>query len=900
MAGTIVSYVLGKLSDVIIKEALFLYGVGEKVESMKRELKRIQCFLWDADMKRKGDARVQHWVNEVKDVAFRIEDAIDIFIVDIESMDHEKCPKPRPRKRDFIKRMLHKPEKLPAIHNLGCEIDQINALLVEISESRSRYGIMNLGECSAAIKRPVRRPIIPEIDETEIVGFGADKETVIQQLINRSTSRRSVVSIVGLGGLGKTTLALKAYNSWEVKKTFDIKIWISISQEFKLIDILRQILERIQPVSLRELKKGEDYLIKKLYEAFKPVKYLIVMDDVWTSDLWTQIEVAFPNVKNGSRVLITTRFINVAKAADPLSEPYELPFLNESESLELFLKKAIPSEEFPDDLSYLAMKFVKKCGGLPLALEVLGGFLSRKPPTYSVWDKILQQMNWYAIGGNCMEIIATSYEDLPPSLKSCFMYFSAFPEDYKIDAKQLIKMWVAEGFILEEENRTMEDTAECYLEELVERCMVQVSKRNYDSSVKYCRIHDLLRDLAIQKAKEDNFVTLLSHNDNGPRSNIVRRAVLHNSMFSIHANPNLRSLLCFRDLPTPCEFRLLRVLSEMGRDNYEIEFEEDIALTHLRYFRRTQTNGIIIDGGKFFFRSISHMKSLQTIDLSYFRNCKIPDSVWSIKTLRHVLLPQSCCSGPPASADLRNLQTLIGVRGEESWQTGLPNLPNIRELNLDISSLCVSVVTKFLSKLNHLVGLSIRSSNRIVMFEMSTFSSNEHMQSLCFHGTLYLGTLAFDVSLFPVYLSKLKLQYSRLEQDPMPILEKQKYLKKLTLNSSTYSYNGKQVMTCSVGGFSQLKKLKLYDHGDLVEWNIEEGAMCMLKRLKVIWCDSLQTIGLHHVTTLQEFTWRWRSSEETELKLKREQEIQNQIKHVASITFKDKREPNQAYSNVYF
>jgi hypothetical protein len=115
-------------------------------------------------------------------------------------------------------------------------------------------------------------------------------------------------------------------------------------------------------------------------------------------------------------------------------------------------------------------QFVHKCGGLPLALMVLGGLLSKKPCNYHAWSKVLNTLSWHDDDGKkCSEIIGTSYEDLPFALKSCFMYFAAFPEDYKISATSLLRMWIAEGFIPQEDNRTLEETAESYLEDLVQR-----------------------------------------------------------------------------------------------------------------------------------------------------------------------------------------------------------------------------------------------------------------------------------------------------------------------------------------------------------------------------------------------------------------------------------------------
>ncbi|KAJ3687525.1 hypothetical protein LUZ61_016689 [Rhynchospora tenuis] len=265
-------------------------------------------------------------------------------------------------------------------------------------ESRVRYDIDHLGTGSGGIRLPIRPPVLPNIDP-EIVGFEADQQIVLQKLLDQSTTRRSVASIWGPGGLGKTTLAQKI------------------------------------PVDFDEHSQENEYYLTKLYESLRGKKYLIVLDDVWTTDLWMQIGVALPDELNGSRVLVTTRFLGIARSTNSSCEPHKPQYLNEQLSLELFLKKALPNHDpnqpYDHDLFGIAEKFAKKCGGLPLALVVLGGYLSKRQPKYNDWRKALKTLNWHADGTECIEIIASSYDDLPYALKSCFMYFAAFPEDYE-------------------------------------------------------------------------------------------------------------------------------------------------------------------------------------------------------------------------------------------------------------------------------------------------------------------------------------------------------------------------------------------------------------------------------------------------------------------------------------
>ncbi|KAJ3685402.1 hypothetical protein LUZ61_014566 [Rhynchospora tenuis] len=264
-----------------------------------------------------------------------------------------------------------------------------------------------------------------------------------------------------------------------------------------------------------EPKKQEaGHLISELRNLLSSKRYMFILDDVWNIDLWEQLKHSLPDDKNGSRVVMTSRFIDVAKSADPKMIPYELTFLKEKESLDLLLKKALPyqepDEECPIDLLELADKLSKKCKGLPLALIVLGGILSTKNQTCHDWKKVLDTMDWHEEGKDCMQVLAMSYEDMPFYLKACFLYLSSFPENFEIYAIRLINMWVAERIIPQQEKKTMEETAEVCLDQLIQRSLVQVSSRNTDGSIKRCRVHDLVRDLAMHEGIKENFISVFS------------------------------------------------------------------------------------------------------------------------------------------------------------------------------------------------------------------------------------------------------------------------------------------------------------------------------------------------------------------------------------------------------
>ncbi|KAH7689148.1 P-loop containing nucleoside triphosphate hydrolase protein [Dioscorea alata] len=813
MAEAAVGFLVQKLSDLLVQEAINLHEVRGEVEWLKEELEAMQCFLKDADAKKnKEDGEsVKNWVTKMRDVAFEAEDIIDTF------MYYEL----RRQQPGFIKRFVFIFDELISRHKGHVDVEGIKTKLRDLSEKRSLYGIANTTSQS---RSPGRIPILPQLpDDIDMVGFDDEKKKIVLELLDRNNANRSLISIVGMGGLGKTTLAKSVYNDHKVKRSFNIFAWVIISQEYTILEILKGILSEKSETSPEDTIQT---LSVKVFEKLGKGKYLVVLDDVWNENVWNELLKVFPDDNNGSRVIITTRNLNVAKIADPTIQPHELRLLNEKESKELFLRKVFPRQDIktccPTYLVEYAHQLVQRCGGLPLALVVLGGLVSTKPQTKDAWQKVVESMR------------------------------EQFVEDGK-------RLWSAEGFLPTKNDKTIEEFGFNCLEELAQRCLIQVTVGENEDRSTYCRIHDLLRDMCIAEAKENKFLEIYQNDtaNCATMANAARRLIIFNEIEMLnYSNSNLRGLfyghvnlsLSFIVMKGQLgRFKLLRVLRLMaivGMSKFPSvsEFPSEIkSLIHLRYLEMAAHNWKEVPSW------IGDLYNLQTLIIYCNRLGKISDSLWTIDNLRHVDLSLSYITDPPNMRNNvpKNLQTLKWLRAGSWIGKTLPKLTNLCELRIHgVSNDHADVLSSSLQKLGRLAFLHIKG-HEIPSDNIITAFPNQHcLKKLHLRGELNCKKLPNN-GVFPQQLVELYLESSKLEHDPMPTLEKLQCLKYLYLRRA---YTGKQ-MICSARGFPQLSSLHIESLDELEEWTIEDNAMSCLKSLLIKYCPRLKMIpeGLKNV-----------------------------------------------------
>ncbi|XP_021296636.1 putative disease resistance protein At1g50180 [Herrania umbratica] len=928
MAESVVSFLVERLADLLIQEASLLWGVEDQVRQMHIELKRMQCFLKDADKRQDEDESVRNWVSEIRDAAYDVEDVIDNFIVKFAS-----------KKGGKIRNTVIQGKEL---HNLASEIERIKSRISDLTRSLQTYGITarkGEGSSYASERQRQLRWSYSHLVEEHIVGFDENIAVLIKKLVPEE-ERCRVVSICGMGGLGKTTLAKTLYHHADIRRHFEAFAWAYVSQQCRRRDVWEGILLKLITPSKEEkeeiLRMRDDELAKKLYKVQLQKRCLIVIDDIWTTEAWETLQPAFPKETTvGSKILLTSRNKEVALGADLSRFLHEPQCLNEEKSWELFQRKAFPWKHesgftVNKDMENLGREMVGSCAGLPLAIIVLGGLLATKE-TVNEWDMVHRNIKSHLARSQgrgeqarLSEVLALSYHELPYQLKPCFLYLSQFPEDFDIPTKKLVQQWVAEGIVSSQDEKevdgTMEEVAKSYLRDLINRSMVQLGVRGSTGTIKTCRLHDLMRDLCLSKAKQENFFDIIDHAD-GNKTNgdvrssgysktmsasRIRRCAIHLShvqepvLPEYQKNPNLRSLFFFRPKKHRLhdgrllksvfdKFKLLKVLDLEGIKGLDEKLPKDVgALIQLRFLSLKKTRIRELPS------SLVNLVGLQTLNLqtidkvSWESTVQVPNMIWKMDQLRHLYLPKWCgnVTDKLTLANLSNLQTLANFPANKCDVRDLLRLTNLQKLVLNDPRHFETFVEIFEppnNTLQYLMSLSLKTDllsfpNKVVNLRR-LLSGCPRLSKLHVEGRI--DNLPKN-NQFPSSLTKLTLWGSRLGEDPMEALGKLPYLKYF---SGWEVFIGKK-MICSKDTFPQLKTLLLRGLPNFEEWTIEEGAMPTLSRLGVSDCYKLKMVpdGLRFITTLRELEIRW-MSRAFKSSLEEDGEDFYKVQHVPSIVF---------------
>nr|CUM44207.1 unnamed protein product [Triticum monococcum] len=681
---------LRKLGAMLTDEYKLLKNVRGDIKFLKDELEVMCAFLLKMSDVEEPDEPTKLRVTAVREMSYKIEDNIDKFMVLVEQEHGSSCSEAAHGVAKLMDKCKNLLPDIKARRRIAKEVKDIKKEIKDVSDRFSRYKIDD-----SSSSMPAKDKVDPRLravykDAAELVGIDGPKDELVKWLNEKEGQSLKSVSIVGYGGLGKTTLA----NQIRVNlgATFDCGAFVSISRKPDMKAILRSILSQITKKDDACSRLDDiQLIIDKIREFLQDTRYFIIIDDIWELGTWETLKCAFVKNTLGSRIIITTRIVDVAKSCSPSSEDlvYEMKPLSEADSKKLFFKRIFGCEEScPDSLKEAANDILKKCRGLPLAINAISSVLVTTRETKEEWDRVRHSIRSSKVKSDIIEtmnyILSLSYFDLPHHLRSCLLYLALFPEDQLIGRKRLVRRWISEGFIHGESGQDLMELGEEYFHQLVNRSLIQPGNIGYDGKAMYCRVHDTILDFLIDKSSEENMCTVLKKQCK-PNGIVRRLSLMGNEDEEIVEQLDLshaRSITAFGDiklLPSLGRSKCLRVLDLQDCDQLENHHIKDIErLYQLRYLDISSTGITELP------RQIGELLYLETLVAYGLR--ELPESTSRLQRLARLFV-YSGCKLPGGLGNLINLQELDCVDALHLKHVEeLGKLTNLRKLSIKLDT----------------------------------------------------------------------------------------------------------------------------------------------------------------------------------------------------------------------
>ncbi|GMN54315.1 hypothetical protein TIFTF001_023452 [Ficus carica] len=905
MADIVLSPVIGRLVELLFAEAKLLSGVHQRATILQGELDIIQSLLKDNAnaWSDKGEMSntLKVLVTQLSAVAERIEDVLDEYARHVKPYHGHRS---NGLLRFCLCNVRFSAISLKPRYDIASEIENINESLTAIKSYCQSFGLRPLEGSSSQTTNVERRYVTllrdhdPFIEEDELVGIDSPMEELKIKLLG-GQSVRSVISLVGEGGIGKSTLARKVYKDVTVKQHFDCHAWITVSQSYNEKTLLENIRKQIlsKEKSSTEDCDTQDGLIVALRQFLQTKRYIVVLDDVWQKDFWNVIKGALPINQRGSRIIITTRNSNVAACCKetPFDIVQEVQALSPDLSLELFYKKAFRYGGYHPELEKWSRMIVNKCHGLPLIISVVAGLLSTKEKNEYEWRSVLNNLSSVLEEECVSKILLLSFLDLPSSLKNCLLYLAMFPEDSEICDYDLYGLWIAEGFVEARRNMTLLQVAETYLEELIHRNIVQCEY--FYGVEKFIRVHDVMHEMIVAKADEFRVCQIFSAKNESTFERKSRRLSIHGSVtkfLETIKDSAVRSVsyvsgaddeLNESSLVTLFgKFKMLKVLYLASSTTLYRLPKEVGTLFHLRLLNLGGTMVEVLP------TSIGELHNLQSLDLSFSSVKMLPESIGKLHNLQSLDLEGTFIRELPIAINkLRKLQFLFAshstnlVLGIKTWRgvkihEGIGNLENLHTLGVveahprkvgileeiqklrKLSTLYITNLTanihgralcSFIEKMEKLKKLGLEASSENEFLVVHYISSPHFLD-------LQALTLSGRLERLPNWIMKLQnlrgleLSFSRLRNDPLVSLRDLPNLVFLVLDQA---YDGEE-LHFEEGRFSKLKELHLIKLEGFRVLKIDKGSLLRLEDFKIGECKQLKevTTGIQSLGKLKDLT----------------------------------------------
>nr|UBY06890.1 NBS-LRR disease resistance protein [Dasypyrum villosum] len=599
-------------------------------------------------------------------------------------------------------------------------------------------------------------------DVGELVGLDRTRDELIKTLIcedGNSKEHLKTISIVGVGGLGKTTLTKAVFE--KIKAQFDCAAFVPVGQNPDIKKVFKALLFGLNKGKFNDIHntaRDEKLLMEEISEFLVDKRYLIVINDIWEEEIWRCINCALYKNKLHSRVITTTRNVSVSEACLSSSDDmiHKMKPLSDEDSQILFHRRIFQSEEkCPEDLQAVSREILKKCGGVPLAIITIASLLvsNQRIKQKEEWMHVHNSMGRGVTQGGIVKdmkrILSLSYFDLPPHLKPCLLYLSIFPEDFEIQRDWLIWRWLAEGFIqCDKEETRLFEIGQSYFHELINRSLIQPAEISDEGTVVTCRIHDMVLDLICSLSSEENFVSILDnagwHAPNVHRK--FRRLSLHNikakvqnHQFDSTSMSKVRTFAVFSPvtcdwLPSLSSFQFLRVL-DLGncgshKSSSGINLKYVGNLIHLRYLglKDVDVHELPVD--------ISKLQLLQILDIRETRIKELPASIVQLRNLICLYVDVADVKLPKGMEYLTSLEVLqqVNLTTSPHIVKELSHLTEVRELKLycdseDVDLINMDILIDSLGNLQKLQSLCIRFGGRLTDCIRESWVPPPHLHS---------------------------------------------------------------------------------------------------------------------------------------------------------------------------